>query len=115
MDRPATRDDWRFVDIGDQSIRIILKRRFSSEELGVLRSGHRPEDMDDRWGSFMEGDTLYLYRSWTGNCIYRLRIDDDGENELSVNTDHEVYRYEGDEQKELDRVNSILNIWLCGE
>ena len=63
----------------------------------------------------MEGDTLYLYRSWAGNCIYRLRIDDDGENELSVNTDHEVYRYEGDEQKELDSVNSILNIWLCGE
>ena len=46
MDRPATRDDWRFVDIGDQFIRIILKRRFSSEELGILRSGHRPEGMD---------------------------------------------------------------------
>ncbi|MBE6518748.1 MAG: hypothetical protein E7Z70_04305 [Thermoplasmata archaeon] len=55
MHRPATRDDWQFVDIGDQFIRIILKRRFSSEELGILRSGHRPEDMDDRWGSFMEG------------------------------------------------------------
>lgn len=37
--------------------------------LGLL-----PRDMDDKWFVYFEDDWLYFHRSWTGACIYALRI-----------------------------------------
>ena len=49
---------------------FTLKRRFTDEEINRLKSGHIPEEMEDRWFSYFEDNKLYIHRSWSGICIY---------------------------------------------
>jgi hypothetical protein len=37
--------------------------------------GHIPQDMDDKWFIYFEDGWLYFHRSWTGACVYALRLD----------------------------------------
>ena len=37
--------------------------------------GHLPRDMDDEWFIFFSDGWLYFHRSWTGACIYGVRLD----------------------------------------
>jgi hypothetical protein len=34
-----------------------------------------PRDMDDRWFIYLEGEWVHLHRSWTGFCIYQVRLE----------------------------------------
>jgi hypothetical protein len=38
-------------------------------------AGHIPEDMNDRWFIFLEDGWLLFHRSWTGNCIFGLKLE----------------------------------------
>ena len=38
-------------------------------------AGHIPEDMNDRWFILMEDGWLLFHRSWTGSCIFGLKVD----------------------------------------
>ena len=40
-----------------------------------MMAGHIPEDMNDRWFIIMENGWLLFHRSWTGNCIFGLKVD----------------------------------------
>ena len=44
----------------------------SREEMQELATGYRPIDMNDKWLAFMEGNRLFLHRSWTGHGIYEV-------------------------------------------
>jgi hypothetical protein len=68
----ATRDSWRSVDTGGPFAEIPWQARFSSEEFARICQGAIPEEMEDRWFAFVEHRHLYLVRSWTGLCIYRV-------------------------------------------
>jgi hypothetical protein len=35
-----------------------------------IACGHKAADMEDRWHAYVEGERLYLHRSWTGRGIY---------------------------------------------
>lgn len=43
--------------------------------------------MEDKWFWYMEGDTLYIHRSWTGFCIYIVEFDfGTGRHKVTANT-----------------------------
>src|SRR5262245_1677589 len=48
--------------------------RFSPDEYARIRRGFVPDQMEDKWFAFFEDHSLYLYRSWTGFCIYVVDI-----------------------------------------
>ncbi len=50
------------------------ERVWSDDDWAVIRLGHRPVGMDDRWSAYVESDTLHLHRSWTGHQIYEARF-----------------------------------------
>ena len=60
----------------------------------------------------MTNDTMNIYRSWTGDCIYKLRLNLDGHHELTVNTDEDMHRYDGDEEGQRETVNALLDKWV---
>ena len=76
--------------------RLFLDRTFSREEYERISLGHIALDMDDRWDSYLENEWLYFHRSWTGFCIYQLRLEAAGNAyriaEAWVNRDREQYR-----------------------
>jgi hypothetical protein len=62
---------------------LPLERRFSAVEYDLIVAGHVSESMDDHWNILFKDDTLYLYRSWTGVCMFRVRFVKTG-NEYAV-------------------------------
>ena len=38
-----------------------------------------PESFDERWFAFYEDGWLYLHRSWTGCCVFQLRIEQEAD------------------------------------
>lgn len=73
--KAATRDSWKIKSMPEQRGRLQLDRTFSVEEYGRLRRGLVPEVMEDKWFIYLERDWLSFHRSWTGICIYRLRLE----------------------------------------
>jgi hypothetical protein len=59
--------------------RLALRREFTAGEYESIRHGLIPEQMEDKWFIFLEGDTLYFHRSWTGHCIFQVSLKREGE------------------------------------
>jgi hypothetical protein len=51
-----------------------LDRTFTEEEYQLLSLGLIPEVMEDKWFIYLDGDWLSFHRSWTGYCIYQVRL-----------------------------------------
>ena len=109
--RPAAREDFMFVDF-EEYVSIPFERKFSDEELWDLRWGHIPQSVDDRWGFFFSDDVLHIYRSWTGDCMYKLKLDPGGKHELQVCNELRAHMHTGEEERERYLVGSLLDSWL---
>ena len=66
--------------------------------------------MEDKWFWFMEGNTLYAHRSWTGYCIYRIDFKPDNKHVVTVNRDPEQYKCTSTAQ-DAEQLNELLNWW----
>ncbi|MEH2197065.1 hypothetical protein [Nostoc sp.] len=99
--RIAQRDDWKTEPMPSASTNITVEKLYSQEEFDRITAGVIPEQMEDKWFIFYEAPWLYLHRSWTGFCIFKVRFEVVGESvkiaEVEVNreqgqqlnTDHE--------------------------
>lgn len=56
---------------------LSLNCCFNADETARLKAGLVPADMDDRWFVFFEAEWLYLHRSWTGSCIFGVRLQEE--------------------------------------
>ena len=45
---------------------------YSASEYESIQAGHIPEDMDDKWFMYADGDVLHCHRSWTGLSVYQV-------------------------------------------
>ena len=71
----ATRQSWpNLKPMPAQRSQLSIQRAFTEQEYERIRLGFIPERMEDKWFMFTEEDTLYIHRSWTGYCIYQLKL-----------------------------------------
>ena len=108
--RVARRGDWKTRPMPDRHETFTLNRSFSDEELAALRRGNIPRAMEDKWFWFMEGSTLWVHRSWTGHCIFRIDFKDDNDHVVTVNRDPEQYNCTSIE-KAIESLNGLLDRW----
>ena len=73
----AIRTSWKTKPIPSQRIPLNLSLEFSHSAGQRMELGFVPEDMEDRWFIFNENDWLYFHRSWTGTCIFGVRLEKD--------------------------------------
>ena len=106
----AVRSNWKALDMPQQHGEFILHRHFSEDEMNALRRGNVPQEMEDKWFWYVEGDTLYAHRSWTGNCIFIIRFMENDDHIVTVNRDPEQYS-EGDTDKNRMTLNNLLDWW----
>lgn len=106
----ATKDDWETTDMPDRHEEFILERIFTDKQMDILRHGNIPQEMEDKWFWYMEGNKLYAHRSWTGFCVYIVEFHDDNRHRVTVNRDMEQYRCTSIEE---DRaiLNDLFNWW----
>ena len=106
----VTRKDWKISEMPEKNVTFILERIFSDEEIMVLRRGHIPEEMEDKWFWFMEGDTFYAHRSWTGICVFRIDFSfADNRHRVTMNNDPNQVSMSVDDGK--IQLSDLLNWW----
>ena len=102
---------------GETSV-LDYREEFSSEEFETISRGLIPQDMDDKWLIYLEGNTLYLHRSWTGICIYQLVfVADSGKHTVCralVNRDRNQYG-ETDGAYDSKALHFLINNLLLGK
>ena len=64
-----THNSWKFNPI-NMSIPLEYNRVLALDEWGLLKRGLKPKVMEDKWFIFLEENTMYFARSWTGYCIF---------------------------------------------
>jgi hypothetical protein len=75
----ATRDSWPDLKpLPAQRSQLSLQPKFTEQEYERISLGFIPERMEDKWFMFLEEDTLYIHRSWSGYCIYQLAFIKEG-------------------------------------
>jgi hypothetical protein len=91
-------------------IQIPFERRFTQNEFSRLSQRFLAESMDDRWNIFFKHPWLTFVRSWTGFCIYKVRIEKNGVEyrvaKVLINRDRR--QYGGDDAREEARLLSFL-------
>ena len=81
---------------------LALSGSYTAEEYKRISFGYVPQEQQDKWFIYMEGEWLHFHRSWTGTCVFQLQIVP-GEigyevTKAVVNRDPEQYRASDDEQ-----------------
>ncbi|MGH9555482.1 MAG: hypothetical protein ACRD2Y_06630 [Terriglobales bacterium] len=92
----ATRSTWkRAHPMPERQAQLTFLGQYSAEEAERIRLGLVPAQMEDKWFIFLEAAQLYLHRSWSGFCMFRVRLEPAGEGvrvaEAWVNRDPEQY------------------------
>lgn len=65
---------------------LHFNRHLSLEEYERLSWGLIPQEMEDKWFIYLEANWLYFHRSWTGYCVFQLRLERIGDSYNVVET-----------------------------
>lgn len=113
----ATRGDWKTLPMPEQTASLTLTRTYSPAELTRIKRGCIPYAMEDKWFIFYEDGLLALHRSWTGLCIYTLRLTAQGDHyvvtEALVNRDPLQYK-ETDAAHDAKQLTALIDVLLLG-
>jgi ribA/ribD-fused uncharacterized protein len=113
----ASRQSWKVLPLPEARTRLTIERTFSPKEYERVRRGVIPQEMEDKWFIFLEDDWLYFHRSWTGFCIYQVRLEPvaDGYRvaEVWVNRDPEQYTQTEDSQ-DVSSLHRLIDAVLLG-
>jgi hypothetical protein len=71
----ATRKTHTIHPFSRRRVLIPFDRTFTAEEFERVKLGVVPREMEDHWSIFLEQGWLYFVRSWTGYCIYKVRVE----------------------------------------
>jgi hypothetical protein len=115
MDKAADRNSWKTTPLPAQRAKLEVNRCFTEEEFNTMARGLIPEAMEDKWFIFMENETLYFHRSWTGVCVYQVHFDDQRRiSEAWANRDPEQYSVSGDEY-DVKLLSFLIDNLLLGQ
>ena len=91
--------------------RIAFDRTFTPEEFAKISRGCVPKEMEDKWFVFLEDNWLYFHRSWTGDCIFQLKLEEGAKGWHSVEAwasrDESQYASQGADE-DLKLLTSVL-------
>ncbi len=71
----ATRESWKGIPLPEERERLDISHAFTGEEYERVRMGFIPAEMEDKWFIYLEDGWLSCHRSWTGYCIFRIRLE----------------------------------------
>lgn len=103
----------------EENSSLSYSRLFSSDEFEKISEGVISNSMDEKWNMYFYKNTLYMYRSWTGTCIYTVSFEEKDNGyavgQTLVNRDKEQYRETDDEYDALliDFLISNLSLGDC--
>lgn len=107
----AKQSDWNTQPMPDQHADFTLNRHLTPEQMACLRRGNIPQEMEDKWFWYMEGNTLYAHRSWTGICVFILRFEP-GSDAIRVTVNRNPEQFSSESIREdTEEINHLLDWW----
>ncbi|MFF3013772.1 hypothetical protein [Streptomyces sp. NPDC057939] len=120
-DAPLTRESFRRLQPISTPLQVaqLPGRVWTDEQWDRIRRGYAAQDMDQKWNAFVEGDVLFMHRSWTGRGVYEASfapVTGGGRRIASavVEGDVERYRRKGDEYDSL-MMELVVSAIILGE
>ena len=109
----ATRNSWRrHHPMPETKVQIQVGQTFTDEEYQRMQRGVIPRDMDDKWFIYFEDGWFFFHRSWTGFCVYQVRLQQDASGwsiaEAWVNADPDQFTRPEDTQLFLKIIRNVL-------
>ena len=112
------KSDWKTMPIPVEKADLGYQKIFSAADAKKIMSGHKPEDMDDRWFIYHEDRWVYFVRSWTGHHIFGFELAASPDGSSSVisswaNRNIDEYQSkskENDIQTITDLINAIFEL-----
>src|SRR5262245_22942619 len=118
MAEKAQRKSWQTQPMSDKTAKLPYTRILSLEEYEQISFGLIPRQMEDKWFIFLEDDWLYLHRSWTGTCVYKVQLQQKEDKYIVTNAlvsrDPEQYR-ETDINHDAAILNFLVENFLLGK
>ncbi len=86
----AKRNDWKIKVELNESNSLILPfyMEFSQEEKELLEYGNIPQQMEDKWFSYLENNVIHFLRSWTGIEIFKANLESTANDRWAIQTLH---------------------------
>ena len=101
------KSDWKTLDMPEENITFTMNLAFTEKDLHWLQEGVLPLSMEDKWFAYYENNQYYFHRSWTGYCIYIVKILDSNTIQVTVNQKEDQYgKINIEEEKE--RVKRLI-------
>lgn len=74
----ATAESWETEPMPKDRLCVNVDFHMNAKQFALLKRGHIPQVMEDKWFMhFDEGESeIRLYRSWTGYCIFRGKVEE---------------------------------------
>jgi len=98
----ATAVSWKIKPMPAAHKELALEGSYSAEEYAQISLGFIPQEQQDKWFIYLEGEWLHFHRSWTGSCIFQLHLAPEDDyyraDKAIVNRDPAQYRSSDDEQ-----------------
>jgi hypothetical protein len=69
----ASSTSWKRTPF-NEGVPLRYRAAFDARQFVLIKAGHIPRDMDDKWFIYYEDPCLYLHRSWTGLPAYRVTL-----------------------------------------
>lgn len=111
----ATIESWNTLPTPAAREDLGFTATFTKPEAEALKRGFTPREMEDKWFICLHDGWLLFYRSWTGFCVYGLRLDTTPEGmkitESWVSRNPEQYRgseIEDDRRLVRDLIDELL-------
>ena len=72
-EKVATSSDWKTEPMPESAEEISIIRLaipISPECMAILQKGHIPQEQEDHWFMYCDGEYIRYYRSWSGRCAF---------------------------------------------
>jgi hypothetical protein len=98
-------------------VQLPFERSFTQAEFLRLKRGIEPQSMEERWHIFFKDPWLHFVRSWTGCCVYKVRLEKRGEvyriGVVWANRDKRQYGVTN-AQEDAERLSFLIDHLLLG-
>jgi hypothetical protein len=71
----TTKESWKNLPLPKKREPLHFTALYTDARAEDVLMGHLPEDMDDRWFIYSDDGWIYFLRSWTGACIFAMKLD----------------------------------------
>ncbi|MEU2062372.1 hypothetical protein [Streptomyces sp. NPDC013455] len=97
----------------------LPRRIWSDEDWERIQRGYVSRDMDEKWDVLVEGEVVYLYRSWTGYGVFAATfapVDGGGWRIASAVVERDAERYGGtDDAYDCVMLELVISAIVLGE